>query len=71
MPQFDFLIIFPLIWSLLITLILYYGLSIKILIPSFFGIRKFREKKIALPSFSLFFKQNPEIQKIGSYLNLF
>jgi hypothetical protein len=71
MPQFDFLVIFPLIWSLLITLVLYYSLSIKILIPLFFGVRKFREKKIAVLSFSKFFKKNPEIQKNVSYLSLF
>lgn len=71
MPQFDSLIIFPLTWSLLITLILYYNLSIKVLIPDFFGTKKFREKKMAVFSFSSFFKENIKIQQSGSYLNLF
>jgi hypothetical protein len=71
MPQFDSLIIFPLIWSLLFTLMLYYSLSIKVLIPDFFRTKKFREKKIAAPSFSIFFKKNVEVQQNGSYYNLF
>lgn len=48
MAQFDALIIFPLIWSLFLVLIAYYSLSIEVLIPSFSGLGKFREKKISL-----------------------
>lgn len=52
MAQFDTLIIFPLIWSLILTLVIYYKLSIEILVPQFSGIGKFREKKLG--SLSLF-----------------
>jgi hypothetical protein len=71
MPQFDSLIIFPLVWSLLLTLMLYYSLSLKVLIPDFFRTKKFREKKMAVTSFSTFFKKNVEVQRSGSYYNLF
>lgn len=55
MAQFDPLIIFPLIWSLILVLALYYRLSIEILIPQFAGIGKFREKKLnSLGSFNSF-----------------
>nr|AVR57674.1 ATPase subunit 8 [Halamphora calidilacuna] len=55
MAQFDSLIIFPLIWSLIIVLAAYYRLSIEILIPQFAGIGKFREKKLnSLDSFNSF-----------------
>jgi len=55
MAQFDPLIIFPLIWSLIIVLAAYYRLSIEILIPQFAGIGKFREKKLnSLDSFNSF-----------------
>ena len=55
MAQFDVLIIFPLIWSLTLILIVYYQLSIEVLIPQFAGIGKFREKKLgSLNSFNLF-----------------
>ena len=46
MTQLDSLIIFPLLWSLLCVLVAYYNITIKKLIPSFFGVRKFREKKL-------------------------
>lgn len=46
MAQFDSLIIFPLLWSLVFVLFLYYNMSIEILIPDFSGTRKFREKKL-------------------------
>jgi hypothetical protein len=45
MAQFDPLIIFPLLWSLILILAVYYRLTIEILIPQFAGIEKFREKK--------------------------
>jgi hypothetical protein len=48
MAQFDALIIFPLLWSLLLVLIAYYQLSIELLIPSFSMLGKFREKKLGL-----------------------
>jgi hypothetical protein len=54
MAQLDSLIIFPLLWSLLFVLIIYYNISINKLIPSFFGVKKFREKKLGSPNFYLF-----------------
>lgn len=55
MAQFDPLIIFPLLWSLIFILAVYYQLSIEILIPQFTGTGKFREKKLnSLNSFNLF-----------------
>jgi hypothetical protein len=70
MAQFDSLIIFPLLWSLLFTLFFYYNMSIEILIPDFFGTGKFREKKLGSASFFNFFKQNSEVVKYSSYLNV-
>lgn len=54
MAQLDSLIIFPLIWSLLFVLIIYYSITIDKLIPSFFGVKKFREKKLNSPDFYSF-----------------
>jgi len=55
MAQFDPLIIFPLVWSLILILTAYYRLTIEILIPQFAGIGKFREKKrSSLDSFNSF-----------------
>jgi len=51
MAQLDSLIIFPLIWSLLLVLVVYYSITIEKLIPSFFGVKKFREKKLNSPDF--------------------
>lgn len=48
MAQFDSLIIFSLIWSILLILIAYYKLSIEVLIPHMSGVKKFSEKKIIL-----------------------
>ena len=48
MAQFDSLIIFSLIWSIVLILIAYYKLSIEVLIPHFSGIKKFAEKKLIL-----------------------
>nr|WAK85027.1 ATP synthase F0 subunit 8 [Amicula sp. isolate GU52X-4 cfCalB7] len=46
MAQFDPLIIFPLISSLLIILIFHYSLVIEMLIPFFSEAKKFRNKKL-------------------------
>jgi hypothetical protein len=46
MAQFDSLIIFSLIWSMVLILISYYKLFIGILIPHFAGVQKFAEKKL-------------------------
>lgn len=54
MAQLDSLIIFPLLWSLLFVLVIYYSISIKKLIPSFFETKKFRKKKLNSPEFYSF-----------------
>ena len=51
MAQFDSLIISSLVWSLTLLLIIYYFVTIEVLIPDFFGSKKFREKKFSLPVF--------------------
>nr|UDP55449.1 ATP synthase F0 subunit 8 [Schizostauron trachyderma] len=58
MAQFDSLIIFPLLWSTLFILVIHYSISIEMLIPSFFGVKKFREKKLDSPTFYSFLKSN-------------
>jgi len=70
MAQFDSLIIFPLIWSLLFVLFFYYSISIEILIPSFFGTKKFRTKKLNLGSFFGLFKNNLKVRNNSSYNNI-
>jgi len=70
MAQFDSLIIFPLLWSLLFVLFLYYTMSIEILIPDFFGTKKFREKKLDSSTFFSFFKENSEVRSDHSYNNV-
>ena len=71
MAQFDSLIILPLILSLLIVLILHYNMSIEIIIPDFFGVKKFREKKSDSPSFYTFFNDNAGVNLINSYKPIF
>lgn len=71
MAQFDSLIIFPLLWSLLLTLILHYNVSIGIVIPNFFSVKKFREKKLDLPSFYEFFNSNLGTKLNNSYIRTF
>lgn len=46
MAQFDSIIIFPLLWSLLVTLVLHYNILLEMIIPNFFGAKKFRTKKL-------------------------
>ena len=41
MAQFDFLIILPITLSLCFILVIYYEISIEIVIPSFFEVKKF------------------------------
>jgi hypothetical protein len=67
MAQFDSLIIFPLLWSTLFILVIHYSISINMLIPSFFGAKKFREKKLDSPYFYGFLKSNLESDL--SYIN--
>jgi hypothetical protein len=70
MAQFDSLIIFPLLWSLLLVLFLYYNMSIEVLIPDFFGTKKFREKKLNSVGFFSFFKENDKIKSDSLYNNV-
>jgi hypothetical protein len=67
MAQFDSLIIFPLILSLLFSLFFYYNLSIRIFIPNFFGVKKFREKKFDSPFFYKNFNDNTKINLTNTY----
>jgi hypothetical protein len=67
MAQFDSLIIFPLLWSTLFILVIHYSISINTLIPSFFGSKKFRKKKLDSPSFYGFLKFN--LESGFSYIN--
>jgi hypothetical protein len=69
MAQFDSLIIFPLVWSLLLTLIFHYNILIGIVIPNFFGAKKFRDKKLDSVTFG-FFSSNSVMKISNSYNNL-
>ena len=71
MAQFDSLIIFPLIFSLLIVLIFYYSISIGIIIPDFFGVKKFREKKSDSPLFYIQLNDNTNVNLTNSYKPIF
>jgi hypothetical protein len=71
MAQFDSLIIFPLIVSLLLTLFFYYNLSIGIFIPHFFGVKKFREKKFDSSSFYNNFNDNTKRNLTNTYKPIF
>jgi hypothetical protein len=54
MAQFDSLIVFVLILSLIFVLILHYDIVIEILVPSVTETKKFTEKKtLATPTFTL------------------
>jgi len=68
MAQFDALIIFPLLWSLLLVLFLHYQMSIEVLIPNFFSAKKFREKKLGSTSFYNFFVEDSKIAGKYSYI---
>jgi hypothetical protein len=70
MAQFDSLIIFPLLWSLLFVLFLYYNISIEVLIPDFFGTKKFREKKLDSSGFFGFLKENDKVKSDSLYNNI-
>lgn len=67
MAQFDTLIIFPLQFSLLITIIFYYYISITLMIPNFFEVKKFRKKAINSSSFYLFFNMYTPLNSTNSY----
>jgi hypothetical protein len=45
-------------------------MSIEILIPSFFGTKKFREKKLDSSAFFEFFKDNEKVKSSYSYSNV-
>ena len=69
MAQFDSLIIFSLIWSLLLTLILHYNVLLSTVLPNFFGIKKFREKKLNSPTFYNSLNPNLGLKVNNSYNN--
>ncbi len=71
MAQFDFLIILPLLFALLVTLTFYYKISLTVSVPNFFGVKKFRRKKLSSVYFYKVFYSNKEINKNNTYKNLF
>jgi hypothetical protein len=58
MAQFDSLIIFPLLYSLFVTINIYYYIFIKTKIPNYFEIKKFRKKTLDSVTFYLFLNHN-------------
>jgi hypothetical protein len=71
MAQFDSLIIFPLLWSLLITLSFHYSVILHTIIPNFFGVKKFREKKTDYSIFNSFLNKTSSTTNSSSYYNIF
>lgn len=71
MAQFDSFIILPLILSLFISLVIYYSISIGILIPGFFEVKKFREKKVQSQFFYQFFNTSRSANCIDAYKSIF
>lgn len=67
MAQFDFLIIFSIVWASVIVFVLNYIMAIKLWIPQIFGIKKFREKKSNRSSYYNFTIQNKKMQMPFSY----
>lgn len=67
MAQFDSLIIFSLVWSLLLTLGFHYNILLNTIIPNFFGVKKFREKKLNSPSFYNSLNSNLGLNLTNSY----
>ena len=63
MAQFDFIIILPILWSLILVLILNYWLIIEILLPKFSSLLKFRKKILKIPKLKILF-----IKQISIYL---
>lgn len=66
MAQFDSIIIFPLLWSLLLTLLLHYNILMETVVPNFFGAKKFRTKKLD----SALFGSNLSTNLSNSYSHL-
>ena len=71
MAQFDSLIVFPLILSLFFTLAIYYSISIGIIIPGFFEVKKFREKKAQSQFFYQFFNTSKCANCTDAYKSIF
>ena len=46
MAQFDIILIFPILWSLVLTLLINYYLIIKVILPKFISLLKFRNKLV-------------------------
>lgn len=62
MAQFDFIIIFPVFWSLILILILNYLLIIEILLPKFSSLLKFQKKILTLSKLKVL-----TLKKISNY----
>jgi hypothetical protein len=71
MAQFDSLIVLPLILSLLVVLALHYNISIGLIIPDFFEVKKFREKKAHSQLFYKFFDNAEFANFVNSYRSIF
>jgi uncharacterized membrane protein len=71
MAQFDSLIIFPLLWSLLLTLGFHYTILLNTIIPNFFGVKKFREKKTDYAIFNSFLNKTSSTKNATSYNHVF
>ena len=70
MAQFDFLIILPILFALLITLAFYYKISLTVSVPNFFGVKKLRQKKLSSVYFYKVFSSNKKINKNNTYKNI-
>ena len=70
MAQFDFLIILPILFALLITLAFYYKISLTVCVPNVFGVKKFRWKKLNSVYFYKVFYSSQKINTNNSYKNM-
>lgn len=62
MAQFDYILIFPLLWSLILILFLNYKLIIMLLLPQFCSLLKFKKKLLILSKFNIML-----LNKISNY----
>ena len=62
MAQFDFILIFPLFWSLILILSLNYIFVINIFLPRFCSLLKFKKKILILPKLYVF-----SLETVASY----
>ena len=62
MAQFDYVLIFPLLWSLFLILFLNYKLIITLFLPQFCSLLKFKNKILILSKFNIIL-----LNKISNY----